>query len=268
MKHAPLMKKDRSRPRGGQGRIAKIAREMCVVGVAVVIGAAAFGIFSVINTALPRAFFSVRRIIWEETVSSDEPTRSAEARHARAFDRFRDVNIFRVNTAHLRQHLLADPWVKTVVVSKHLPDRLTIRVVARTPAAVEIDETEQQILRDETGVTLERGGKDYPSQLPRIRHFRQAAYADALTLAPLLRDRPEARIDLTDPDDLQVHLDRRIIHIGAEDFSERWRRFVVIEPDLTAWGPAPLEIDLRFLDKVVVRRVGESTPAGLSESYL
>jgi len=265
------MKKDRPRRKSGKGRIpqiAKIARGMRVVVAAVVLGAAAFGIFSVIDAALPRTFFGVRQIVWEESRPPAGMTPSVEARHARALDRFRGVNLFRVNTAHLRQRLLADPWVKTVVVSKHFPDRLTIRVIARTPAAVSIDETAQAVLRDDTGVALERGGKEYPSALPRITHFQQAAFADALALAPLLRDRPEARIDLSDPDDLQIHLDRRIIHIGGGDFSERWRRFVVIEPDLTAWGPAPLEIDLRFLDKVVVRRAGGSTATGLSESYL
>ena len=221
-----------------------------------------------IDAALPRPFFGVRRITWEETIPSGGPTRSVKARYARAFDRLRGVNIFRVHTAHLRQRLLADPWVKTAVVSKRFPDRLTIRVVARTPAAVEIDEHSEMVLRDETGVILERGGKDYPAELPRIRHFQQGVYADALTLAPLLRDRPEAQIDLSDPDDLRIHLDLRMIHIGREDFLERWRRYVVIEPDLTAWGPVPLEIDLRFLDKVVVRRAGGSTATGLSESYL
>ena len=268
MKHAPLMKKDRPRRKSGKGRVAKIARGMRVALAAVVIGAAAFGIFAVIDAALSRTFFSVRRIVWEESISPAGMARSAEVRHARAFDRFRGVNLFRVNTAQIQERLLADPWVKTAVVSKHFPDRLTIRVVARTPAAVEIDGTAQPILRDETGVALERGGNEYPTALPRITHFQQAAYADALTLAPLLRDRPEARIDLTDPDDLRVHLERRIIHIGGEDFTERWRRFVVIEPDLTAWGPAMLEIDLRFLDKVVVRRTGGSIHAGASETYL
>ncbi len=267
MNHAPPIKKQRTRRKSGKGRVAKIARGMRVALVAVVIGAAAFGVFSIVDVVLPRAFFGVRQITWEESIASDGPSRSAEARHARAFDRFRGVNLFRVNTAQIRDRLLADPWVKTVVVSKHFPNRLAIRVVARTPAAVEIGEA-QPILRDEAGVALERGGKDYPSALPRITHFQQAAYADALTLATLLRDRPEARIDLSDPNDLQVRLDGRIIHIGGEDFSERWQRFVVIEPELKAWGPGALEIDLRFLDKVVVRRTGGAMPAGLSESYL
>jgi cell division protein FtsQ len=46
------------------------------------------------------------------------------------------ANIFGVDTARARAHVLSDPWVKDATVEKKLPGKLTISVVEKEPAVL------------------------------------------------------------------------------------------------------------------------------------
>ncbi|MFY9271216.1 MAG: FtsQ-type POTRA domain-containing protein [Candidatus Manganitrophaceae bacterium] len=192
-------------------------------------------------------------------------------------------NLFRLDADRIQTALLADSWVKEATIRKDFPDRLTIFMAERTPAAVEVEAervragggeyaqagnvTGKTRLRDEEGRVLEQKGA-LPARLPRIVHYRTESYSKGLTLAALLDKSlggpPLFLIDLADPKDLIVYFSGATIHLGEGDFEARWRRYLEIKDDLDRRGISEHEIDLRFPRKVVVKEgfvVGEKGTA-------
>lgn len=236
--------------------------------LAVFLGGSLFALYIGVQRVTSAPVFQVREIRWAGLRHLSE----AEMTH-----RFRSVvgrNIFRINIAQIQGELQANPWVKQAVIRKDFPDRLSIRVIERVPAVVEMESAQGPLLRDEEGEILERGGEasnrlgdgGATGKLPRIIHYNPASYKKGLQLASLLartleNERLEASlflIDLTDPEDLVVHFPEGVLHFGEGDYSERWERFLQIKDDLERRELTDREIDLRFKRKVIVR--GGFTP--------
>ncbi len=227
-------------------RKGSLLKKIGVLLLALAVGLSTFALYTGVHAILTSGYFSVKRIGWAGLTRPQ--TEVLQAWLQPVVGR----NLFRLDIDHLQTLLLTHPWVKTAQVKKIFPDRIHIRVTERIPAAVQIDEKGRLLLRDEEGRMLERGG-EYPASLPRLIRFRPEGYTQALALGRLTAERPEAQIDLSDPSDLRVHLGNRVIHFGKDDYPERWRRFLVIESELASWGPAGIDVDLRFKEKVIIR---------------
>ena len=226
---------------------------------AVLLGGSLFALYAGTQRLMAAPLFQVREIRWAGLHHLSEGELSV---------RFRSVvgrNIFRIDLAPIQRELQADPWIKQAVVRKDFPDRLSIRVIERVPAAVEVESAQNPIVRDDEGKILGSDGEVRES-LPRIIHYNPDSYAQGLQLASLLsstlaKERTEPLpflIDLADPQDLIVHFPEGVLHFGEGDYADRWQRFLEIRDDLERRGIADREIDLRFTRKVVVK--GGFTP--------
>lgn len=186
--------------------------------------------------------------------------------------RFQSVlgkNLFTVDIAVMQEGLLAHQWIKEATVKKRFPNRILIIVVERKPASVEYEKgefmgekvnfTTLPYLVDQEGITLQQGGP-FPSGLPRLININPQSYAAGLSLGALAQNRPGVFIDLSDPDDLQVHfispeghIQTGLLHLGSDTHQEKWQHFLDIEADIVKRGLSPWEIDLRISGMAVVK---------------
>ncbi len=247
-----------------KGVIKSIAGGARPIGLSLLVGVSLFGLYIGVRQLVASPVFKVRGLQWSGLQHLSEPEM------AQRFQSLLGQNLFQVEMAPIQRMLLANPWVKAATVRKDFPDRLTFIVEERTPASVAYPQVERRNLSlknllypggtlpeamrllDREGVVLDQGG-NYPPELPRVVHVNAAAYPKALRLAELLTDRSDFLIDLSNPDDLQVHLPAGVIHFGAADYSEKWNRFAYVEEDLRQRGFSAWEVDLRFSDKVIVK---------------
>jgi cell division septal protein FtsQ len=221
------------------------------VGLSLLFGIGLFGFYLAVRQVVASSFFEVKVLRWSGL------QHLKEAEMAQRFHPLLGQNLFDVEIASIQRALEANSWVKSATVRKDFPDGLTFIVVERTPASVAYPRfgeafPETMRLLDREGVVLDQGG-DYSPELPRVVHVNAAAYPKALQLAQLLTQRSDFLIDLSNPDDLQVHLPEGVIHFGEENYQEKWNRFVHVEEDLRRRGYARWEADLRFSGKVIVK---------------
>ena len=214
--------------------------------MSILLGGTLFGLYAGYLALLTSPLFQIKEIRW---IGLERLKGSAMAkRYHWVYGR----NIFLLDLAQIQERVLADPWVNGTILRRDFPDRLTIVITERKPAAVEIDASGRETLLDEEGISLERGGP-YPPELPRLIHFNRESYPKALLLAGLLSDHSLVAINLSNPDDLIARLEEGTLHFGGEGYRERWRRFLEIEGDLQRRGLYDWEIDLRFPDKIIVK---------------
>jgi len=178
-------------------------------------------------------------------------------------------NLFEVDIAVIQKRLLAHQWIKEATVKKRFPNRILIVVVERKPASVEYEKgtlmgetvnfSKAPYLVDQEGITLQQGGP-FPARLPRLININPENYADGLALGTLAQNRPGVFIDLSDPNNLQVHFitpegkrQTGLLHLGADGYAKKWRQFLEIETDLTERGLSSWELDLRISGRAVLK---------------
>jgi len=163
-------------------------------------------------------------------------------------------SLIHLDIANIHADLMSNRWVKEVVVRKLLPNKVDVQITERVPAAIEVDPKNRQlILRDNDGVILEEGTENQVG-LPKMIYYEPNAYKKALTLVPLLANRPDALINLSHADNIRVQLGGGVLHFGDHDFQKRWERFLRVEGDLKSRRLVSWETDLRFPSKIVARR--------------
>ncbi len=230
-----------------------------------------------LKSFLASSYFDIKEVRWEGVKQLD----SREL--TEGFPSVLGKNLVYLNMAELHSTLVANPWIKEVVIRKVFPSRVDFLITERVPASVEIDPgTNNMVLRDGDGVVLEemvppasldatapaarRGAPaslsptlltplQHPThgKLPQMIHYNPAAYSKALELAPLVSERPDAILDISRPDDLAVYLKNGVVRAGDRDYKTRWNQFVKVEADLQQRGLTGWEADLRFPGRVVVR---------------
>ncbi|MFQ5949585.1 MAG: cell division protein FtsQ/DivIB [Nitrospiria bacterium] len=246
--------------------------------LSILLGAGLFVLYIGIAQAIFSPFFNVKEIRW------------SGLRHLKAaamtqrFESLVGENLFRMDLGEIQHRLLSDPWIKEVTVKKDFPDHLSIIVVERTPALVEyagvgpeetVGSPTKTHLLDEEGVVLEQGGS-YPTAFPRVIRFSRDRFPEVSALARRLAGRSGVLIDLSNREDLLIHLtegdgrtQKGVLHLGKGEFESKWERFLEIENDLHQRGLSNWEIDLRFSGKAVVKggfspkRIRAKRPSGL-----
>ena len=202
-----------------------------------------------LKTFFASSYFDIKEIRWRGVNRMDPQELNGR------FESVLGTSLISLDIDKVHADLLTYRWVKEAVVRKILPNRLDIMITERIPAAVELDPARNKmILRDDEGVVLEDGGEK-TGDLPRLIHYTPPAYKKALGLAPLLVSRDKAVIDLSSADDLRVRLaEGSVLHFGDQDYQKRWERFIQVEADVKRRHGTTWEADLRFPEKVVVRK--------------
>lgn len=222
-------------------------------------------------------------------VSRDELV--AALGYGRGAGRVRGVSIFRVALDDMRKRVEAIPWVQTAYVTRSFPHSLRVQVQERSPIAF-VKIGGQVKLIDAAGVLLDkpaRGTFDFPvvTGLDAVTTARDRASRLALSAEFEKQTSEEAarsglpasagwmisEVDLSDPDDLKAVLvqgqETVQAHFGHSEFSERYRNFLALWPEVRRTVGRVDSIDLRYQRQIVVnpetppRAVeGEGAPNG------
>lgn len=216
---------------------------------------AAQGKWSLITGSV-RLGFSVKEIFVEGRYETSRENLLAALRLKR------DAPILAFDPMAARVRVESLPWIRRVIIERHLPDTVHLRVEERVPLALwqrggkfELIDAEGTVI---PGQRLDRFGKlvvvvgdDAPSHT--------SALLDTLAMEPGLALRVTAAVRVAGRR-WDIHVDDRItVRLPEIDPLRAWRHLAqlaqrngLLEQDLVA-------VDLRIPDRVVVRR---ATPAG------
>ena len=186
-------------------------------------------------------------------VSGHNQTNSTAIRSVLA--KWHDQSIFSADLAEIRRELLNLGWVKDAVVSRHLPDRLTVKLLERHPIALLQTSNGHQLI-DETGVMID--GADVASFSHLVVVSGTGAAARANALLGMLESEPEIFSDVWA---VQLIAERRwdihmrsglTIKLPEEDPILAWSRLAKLERDSAITERDLAAIDLRVPGQLVV----------------
>jgi cell division protein FtsQ len=153
------------------------------------------------------------------------------------------------------------PWIKDAIVRKDLTGRVTIQITEAVPIAV-LQSDDKPYLIDREGLRLEEISKEPVYFLPVIKidpASCREAYREAIALASILYDRKVmahgGNIELSGarPEDITMKVDNIPIRIGAGDLAKKLEKLNFVRDELNKRNMAVEYIDLRFIDKIVVK---------------
>ncbi len=192
---------------------------------------------------------------------------------------FTGHNIFRVNLEEAARRARANPWVKEVRFYRRLPNRVSMVVSERVPAAV-LDAGSGLYLVDSDEVIIDRLSKESASAQPlptvaikdlKVRLGDQVGtegMAEALTLLAELSARggwtlTEITIKANSPETLSVMYAEHEFKIGRGNYSEKLRRLAEVMADVKQRNLDIAYVDLRPERQaaVMVMKKGVQGPA-------
>ena len=227
------------------------------------------------NTALVAGVVAIGLWGWRHVQSSRFAVRSIEVEGAvhtargsidGVTQQYVGLNLFQIDIDRVQRDLGTQGWVSRVDIEKKLPDTLRVKITERKPVAL-VRQDGKLLYVDEQGVPFAeispRVGDD---DLPLIMDAAGSELARSVTLLRDLRARDKeiySRISEVWPIPPRgfALYDRdlgAVVYANAEDLSAKYRSlYAVLQAE---HNPKIEYADLRFADRVVVRRV-ESTYA-------
>ncbi len=178
-------------------------------------------------------------------------------------------NIFKVSIRHLQERIMSHPWIKGVLIKRELPNRILISIEERAPVAVALYNSRSYLI-DSAGVALGRreallDDRYFPVirgiDFKGIRFGEERppeALIEALKLLDILKNKKELvrfeniSIDI-ERDRMVLKVDDYEINMGRGDYDKKLSRFVEVRGDMIGRGIASKKIDMRFLNKVVIK---------------
>lgn len=181
---------------------------------------------------------------------------------------FTGQNIFRADIDAAARRLSALPWVREARIHRRLPNKISIEVMERNPAAV-LETGKARYLIDDGGVAIERAARVQTGRpgLPLIiaRDARAVpgepiahdGIAGALQLIAELAKRggwrlSEVTVKADSVESLSVLYAQNEFRLGAGNYSQKLRRLAEVTADLKKRDAAPVYIDLRPERQVAV----------------
>ncbi len=182
---------------------------------------------------------------------------------------FTGRNIFRVNLEDAAQQVQTDPWVQDVRIHRSLPNRISVVLTERTPAAILVS-GDGRYLMDDAGVVIARirKGEDDRWPLPQVSIMgcrarpgdpvTAEALPDAMALIQAIIARggwqPAGVLVRADtPRSISVVYGGKVFKFGTAPYDEKFRRLGEIVPDLEQRKIDFLSMDLRPERQVAVQ---------------
>ena len=175
-----------------------------------------------------------------------------------------------IHSEDINERLRENPWIKSVALKKQFPGTLLIKVEEAAPRALLSIKKKLYIL-DENGSILERIKGESTPFLPVLKEIspkNKKDITEALKLISSLSEKnilsSKESVEIgTESYGLFVNMDGELIKVGYGDYSEKFERWIELEPELRKRGVLIKYIDLRFKDSVIVKPV-EKTRKGKS----
>ena len=164
-------------------------------------------------------------------------------------------SIFIADLADIRQKLLRLGWVKDAVVSRHLPDRLTVKLIEHQPIALLQTPAGHQLI-DEAGAMI--NGADVAAFSHLVVVSGKGAARRTSALLVMLESEPEIFADvwavqLIGERRWDIHMRSGLtIKLPEEDPILAWSRLAKLERDTAITERDLAAIDLRIPDQLVV----------------
>lgn len=243
-------------------RYPRLARLLKVLGVLLLTGGAAVGMWEGYRTVVGLPYFRVAEVEVEgnlQVASQD----IIESLHLSP-----DTSILEVDLPALTRRVLQNPWIKEASIGRRLPLSLTVRIVERMPEVVFI--ADRRYLLSGDGVILAKLNADELPTLPTLRAAvpRRVAIGERILssemvqglsvwrqfqLANALKGERAHEIAIAGDGSYVVNLGGHMptIRLRAEDMEGQLRRLgaalAASGQGLERFG----EVDLRFRDQVV-----------------
>lgn len=181
--------------------------------------------------------------------------------------------LYEIEPEKLVDRLRTHPWIRHAEVTRLPLHQVQVTIVERRPAAV-VQRSEVNVLVDEEGHILKWLGRVDEPSLPLCvgvepRNLAQGAGRErrtvkaAVTLAGILAETTSDRIviDATNPANLVATVKDLRLSFGNAGFQEKWSLYARLRPNLAfehraVGDPSPVDVDLRFAGRVIVRERG------------
>ena len=253
---------DVTRLRRNQRKI-QIQRLLVLLRGAALLAVLGFGLAWIWRHTQSDTRFAVRRIDVAGAVHTEA---AAVERMTRQYE---GMNLFQIDIARVQRDLGALGWVRRIDIEKSLPDTLRIKISERVPVAL-VRGGEQLFYVDAEGVRFAElspaAGND---ELPLIADATGAELVRTLAFLESLRRGDAAmygRVSEVRPVpprgfavfDRQL---RAVVYANGDDAVAKWRNlYAILE---TEGNPAVEYADLRFADRIIVKRAGGSRLSSL-----
>lgn len=185
-------------------------------------------------------------------------------------------NLLALDIHQLRKSIELLPWVKKAIVQRVLPDKLVISIQERVPIAFARVES-GTLLVDEDGILLEAKPEtpstfDFPvvsgleagfdvetlaRNKKRIVLYRDLIQSLDENGAGLSKDISEIYLKDTGNVSVIVSEDTVLVHLGAENFQEKFRRYLAMSRELKQKYPLLDSVDLRYSNQVVINTANQ-----------
>jgi len=165
-----------------------------------------------------------------------------------------------IRSAEINERLRENPWIKRVALKKQFPGTLLIKVEEAAPSAL-LSIKKKLYIIDDDGNILERiKGESIPF-LPVIKGISPKNKKDINEALKLIASLSEKNILSsmesieigTESYGLFINMDGEFIKVGYGDYSEKFDRWIELEPEIRKRGVPIKYIDLRFKDSVIVK---------------
>jgi cell division protein FtsQ len=160
----------------------------------------------------------------------------------------------------LGDNLKKNPWIRNVALRKEYPSTLIVKIDEATPKAL-LRMRKQLFLVDERGKILESIRGETTPFLPVIKDISpkdSKAMGEALKLVEALSRKSSfsewesVEIGL-ESYGLAAHIDGELIKVGYGRYSEKFDRWIELEPEIRKKRVTIKYVDLRFKDSVIVK---------------
>lgn len=177
-------------------------------------------------------------------------------------------SLLKISGKDIKERLLKSPWIKAVSFRKDFPSRFLVRIEEASPFAI-IDMKGRSFFADEEGNMLEEIKGEYIPFLPVISgnpYKNRSVFFEAMNLVKAMKtmgfvnmkDRIEIVMpDNSGPEDISMRVDGVLIKIGYREYENKLERLIDLEDEIFRRGITVDYIDLRFMNKVIVRPVNE-----------
>jgi cell division protein FtsQ len=169
--------------------------------------------------------------------------------------------LFSVSAGDIYRRLKTSPWIKDVMVRKDLTGKVTVQITEAIAIAV-LQTDERPYLVDREGLRLEEIREEPVYFLPVIKidpASSMDSYHEAIVLAGILYDGKVmahgGNIELSGsrPEEITMKVDNVPVRIGAGDLVKKLEKLNFVRDELVRRNMAVEYIDLRFIDKIVVK---------------